>query len=87
MNKKNYNNLLDSISLTILLIIFIVRVILMLLFSVSIIYHGGFLNQTVIIEDSRLILKNLYGIMFILNQEDIENVETVRLPTYYSWVI
>lgn len=64
-----------------------------LIWSSSMIFISGlcffgflWLNQTLLIEEEQLILKNCFC---IIKKLKIENVfmQSVELPTYYSWII
>ena len=48
-------------------------------------WYAGYLRQHLIITSDKLILKNMYKTMVILNANEITRIETKELPTYYSW--
>lgn len=48
-------------------------------------WYAGYLRQHLIITSEKVILKNMYKTMVVLNANEITRVETKELPTYYSW--
>lgn len=63
-------------------------IIMVLLLSVGtpLLWYVGFLNQDLVISENKLILKNKYKSMIIMNINDIARLEIQKLPTYSSWV-
>ena len=48
-------------------------------------WYAGYLRQYLIITSEKLILKNIYKTMVVLNADEITRIEIKELPTYYSW--